>query len=374
MLSAVIHRGIGRRIASGWSNALGQRRKDRFMKLSWTLASTLAFSLLSAAQARAAVVAVMPVRGVNLSEGQCDAIGVLFANAFAHDSQVAVASPLETRPALVQSKTSVAVAARLGVAEYVELRAIQLGKRITLAGIIYGKDGREIFRAETAAPGLDDMELAAARLAHALILREPIPSRPLPETGTEAPEVASTPEGGVAVAAEPSVRPTAFGVKTGLIFPMASGRSFFPMLSLQFDGRIGTRNHFLEFGLGGAVPTDSQGSSDTVGLFAFFGEIGGSIYLSDGSIAPYIGGGISPGIWVYDRMSSTSDSGLRCAIYGQAGITFTRDSRTKIYAEFRVSQHILGFADQVNDYSTYGMTASGSYYPTLLALQFGLGW
>lgn len=336
------------------------------MKLRLTLLSTLAFSLLSAAQAHSAVVAVMPVRGVNLSEGQCDAIGVLFANAFARDSQVAVASPLETKPALAQGKTSLSVAARLGVAEYVELTAIQMGNRVTLAGIIYGKDGKPLFRAETAAPGLDDMDLAAARLAHALILREPIPRMPLVEAASEPLQVASTPAGGMVGAAEPGIKPKAFGMKTAFIFPLASGRSFFPMLSLQFDGRLGTRNYFLEFGAGGAVPTDSERSSGTIGLFAVFGEIGGSLYLSDGSIAPYIGAGISPGYWLYDRMNSDP---LRCTIYSQAGITFTRDSRTKIYAEFRVSQHIVGFADEVGNYLT-----TSSYYPTLLALQFGLGW
>jgi hypothetical protein len=344
------------------------------MKLSWTLLSTLTFSLLSAAQAHSAVVAVMPVRGVNLTEGQCDAIGVLFANAFARDSQVAVASPLETKPALAQGRTSLAVAARFGVAEYVELTAIQVGKRVTLAGIISGKDGKELFRAETAAPSLDDMELAAARLARALILREPIPRMPLVQAAGEPLQVASFPAGGVAGAAEPGVKPRALGMKTAFIFPLASGRSFFPVLSLQFDGRLGTRNYFLEFGAGVAVPTDSQSSSNTIGLFALFGEIGGSLYLSDGSIAPYIGAGISPGYWVYDRMASSNGNPLRCAIYGQAGITFTRDSPTKIYAEVRVSQHIVGFVDEGTDYSTDGTTASSSYYPTLLALQFGLGW
>jgi hypothetical protein len=175
----------------------------------------------------------------------------------------------------------------------------------------------------------------------------------------------------VAGAAEPEIKPRAFGMKTAFIFPLASGRSFFPMLSLQFDGRLGTRNYFLEFGAGAAVPTDTQSSSGTIGLFALFGEIGGSLYLSDGAIAPYIGAGISPGYWFYDGMG---DNPLRCTVYGQAGITFTRDSRTKIYAEFRVSQHIVGFANEISDYSTYGTTASSSYYPTLLALQFGLGW
>lgn len=347
------------------------------MKLRWTLPSTLAFSLLSAAQAHSAVVAVMPVRGANLSQGQCDAIGVVFANAFARDSQVAVASPLETKPALAQGQSTLAVAARLGVAEYVELRAIQLGNRVSLAGIIYGKDGREIFRAETSAPGLDDIDLAAARLAHALILREPIPGMPLSEIGAGTPEMAPAAEGVSTGPVEPKVSPRAFGMKTGIIFPMASGRSFYPMVSLQFDGRLGSRSRFLEFGVGGAVPTNTNSDINNIGMFALFAEIGGSLYLSDGPIAPYIGAGISPGLWEYDGMSSGGSgdsSDLRCAIYGQAGITFTRDSRTKIYAEFRVSQHVIGFTDNLAQGSTYLTNTSYTYHPTLLALQLGVGW
>ena len=39
----------------------------------------------------------MPVEGVNLAPGECDAIGVLFANAFSRDAHVVVMSPLETQ-------------------------------------------------------------------------------------------------------------------------------------------------------------------------------------------------------------------------------------------------------------------------------------
>jgi hypothetical protein len=340
------------------------------MRFKWTLLATLAFASLSAAQTQAAVVAVMPVRGVNLSEGQCDAIGALFANAFARDSQVAVASPTETKRALLESKTFLAAAMRLGVAEYVELRAIQLGTRVTLAGILYAKDGREIFRAETAAPNLDDMDLATASLAHALIGRQPIPAMPFSQGLAQFPEVAPV-SPSFAAPEQPKARSKVFGMKTGVMFPFASGRSFFPMLSAQFDGRIGTRNTFIEFGAGAAIPTQSRDDSGKIGLFAFFGEVGASFYLSDGSIAPYVGGGITPGIWTYNRMGTSNNGLLRCAVYGQAGVTFMRDSRTKLYAEFRLSQHILGFADDVLYNSNYN---GKSFYPTLLALHFGVGW
>jgi hypothetical protein len=331
----------------------------------------LALSSFSAMQAHASVVAVMPVRGVNLSEGQCDAIGVLFANAFARDANVAVASPLESKRALEQSKTPSAAAAQLGGSEYVELRAIQLGKRVTVTGILYSRDGSELFRAETAASSLDEMEMATARLSRALILRQPIPKMSLSEkTVTEVPEAPAVPE----VVADPTAYPKALGFKTGLLFPMSSGRSFSPMMSLMFDGRIGTRDYFLEFGAGAAVSTEDQYYSGTIRLDSFFAELGGSVYLSSGNVALYVGGGISPGLWVSDRYNNTN-TGARCTIYGQAGINFSRDSRTRVYTEFRIAQHILGFADSVSDGTMYGgTTTSDVYYPTILSLQFGIGW
>jgi hypothetical protein len=341
------------------------------MKLLWILLPTFALSFFSAAPAHSAVVAVMPVKGVNLSDGQCDAIGVFFANAFARDANVAVASPMESRRAFEQSKSSQAAAAQLGVSEYVELRAIQLGKKVTLAGILYAKDGGELFRAETAAPSLDEMEMATARLSRALILRQPIPRMPPPEaTVAEVPEAPTMPE----AIADPNAYPRAFGFKTGLFLPTSSGRSFSPMMSLQFDGRVGNRDYFLEFGAGGALPTQDDYWSSTIRLYGFFAELGGSIYLSSGSTALYIGGGIAPGLWVSERYSNTN-TGARCTVYGQAGINFSRDSRTRIYGEFRISQHILGFADSVSDGSLSGGTTTGNiYYPTILALQFGMGW
>src|SRR5664279_4164930 len=133
------------------------------MKYRWALLSVLSF--LWASQARAAAVAVMPVEGVNLTEGQCDVVGLLFSNALARELRMKVAQPQETKPIFARTKSAPVTAAELGATEYVQLRALQLGARVTVAGIRYTKDGAEIFRAETAASSLDDIEAAAARLA-----------------------------------------------------------------------------------------------------------------------------------------------------------------------------------------------------------------
>jgi hypothetical protein len=349
------------------------------MRLIQILLPVLTFA--SAAQAQTAVLAVMPVQGVNLTEGQCEAIGVLFANALAREANVAVASPLVTKQVVHQSKTAQAAATQLGVAEYVELRAIQLGSKVTLGGIRYAKDGSEMFRAETFAASLDDMEVATARLARALAWRQPLPGAMPPETVTGAEETPPMPS----PAPSPKGYPSTLGVKTALIIPVASGRSISPMMSLQFDGRMGTRDYFVEFGAGFVIATDNDYTSNSFRIDGVFAELGGSYYLSKGSIAPYIGGGISPRIYsssirspspssyTYDYYTDDSSTGARCSVYGQLGINFTRDSRSRIYSELRVSQNVIGFENQVTN-SADVTVSTGTFYPTEFALQVGIGW
>lgn len=336
------------------------------MKLKWTILTAFMLLALPAAQASAAVVAIMPVQGVNLSEGQCDAIGLLFTEAFARETRTAVAPPTETKPKLAQGKPPLAVATELGVLEYIELRALQLGTRVTVAGIRRTKDGAELFRAETAASSLDEMEIAVAKLARSLAWRQPMIDAP----GMLAPAVASplpqSPQASV-------LYPKAFGMKTALMFPLASGRSIAPMMAAQFDGRMGSRDSFIEFGVGAAIPSSASSGSDVIEMGGVFVELGGSFYLSDGPIAPYLGAGLSPRIWIVDNPHiSDGSSGATCVGYGQLGINFTRDSRTRVYAELRVNQYILGIANKV--VTADGTQTNGTYHPTEFALQLGLGW
>src|SRR5664279_1986279 len=180
------------------------------MKYFWTL--IFGYSFLWAAQAQAAAVAVMPVEGVNLTEGQCDVVGLLFANAYARELRMKVAQPQETKPIFARTRSAPATAAELGATEYVQLRALQLGARVTVAGVRFTKDGAEIFRAETVASSLDDIETAAARLAHSLAWRQPLAGAttyvaPAPPLGGE-----PGPELPVPVQAQ---YPKALGIKTG---------------------------------------------------------------------------------------------------------------------------------------------------------------
>ncbi len=336
------------------------------MNFRWTLLTTLALVSLSTSPARAAVtVAVMPVQGVNLTEGQCDAIGVLFASAFARETNVAVASPLDTRPVLAEARTSLAAAARLGVFEYIELQAVQLGSKTTLDAVRFSKEGKEVFHSQVTGYGLDDMQGATARLAHALAWAQPAPGRP----------EAVVPDYLPAAPAGPKPYPAALGLKSAIIFPVARGRSFASLMSLQFDARIGPRTSFAEVGAGFAIPSTSAPGSNTIEMGGVFAEFGGGVYLSEGGVAPYVGGGVSPRIWIVTTPAPGigETTGATCTVHGQAGVTFTRDSRARIYSELRVSQYVIGLT---NDVSTLGGTtvASSTYYPTEFSLHVGIGW
>ena len=59
-------------------------------------------------------------------------------------------------------------------------------------------------------------------------------------------------------------------------------------------------------------------------------------------------------------------------MHGQAGINFTRDSRARIFAELRVAQYVIGLSNDI--YTLDGTMASGTYYPTELSLNVGIGW
>jgi hypothetical protein len=349
------------------------------MKIRWALLSAFAICSLSAVNAQAASVAVMPVRGVNLSEGQCDAIGVFFSNAFARDAHVAVSSPAETKPVWDQVRASAAAAQRLGASQYVELTAIRLASKVTLAGILYAADGKEVYRAETAASSLDEMDVVSARLARALIWRQPVPpplyvAAPSVDSASEVRPVIEVPPA-QDTPPDPAASRNMFGPKGGFMFPVASGRSISPQMGLQFDARIGPRGYFLEVGAGIAAPTnDDYSSSGDLRVTDFFVEIGGSAYLNEGSTGLYIGGGVAPGLWEseysynynssYSSYSGQSRTGAMFPVYAQMGINFTRDIRTRIYTELRISQHLLGVGDP----------SGGTYHPTVLALQMGLGW
>jgi hypothetical protein len=157
------------------------------------------------------------------------------------------------------------------------------------------------------------------------------------------------------------------GLKSAVAWPRASGTSFDPSISLQFDGRLETHAGFLEFGAGAVLPTDSSSTKD--GLGGVFAEFGGSLYLAEQNTSPYVGVGFVPRIYF-----TSHGGGANAAAYGQVGVMFMRESSSRIYVEFRATQAVTPIEeDTYTDYYT-GITQTRSLYPLELGLQIGVGW
>jgi hypothetical protein len=206
-------------------------------------------------------------------------------------------------------------------------------------------------------------------LAYALTWRRPARTTSAPQPPAGQSMEAPPPEPAKSWPTGPA---KALGAKAGIILPVASGRSFLSAGMLQFDARFGTRNYFIEVGAGFALALGNESTSGKAPLEGVFAEVGASFYLLDSPIAPYVGGGVSPRVW---GIHSSTNNGLSGALYGQAGVTFTRDSRARMYAELRVSQNVIGIPEYANDGSVSpNRTVLGTYYPTEFGLQGGIGW
>lgn len=318
--------------------------------------AALCAALLFAGAARAADVAVLPVQGTNLSPGETDAIGALLADAFAAEARVEVAKPADVARAITEAGALPAALAKLGVREYVEATAIQLRSRITLRAILRDSTGAYVHSAEMTAASLDDVQPVAARVARALVWR----------TSVERTRNLRNVTRREAQAPDRTFSDKVMGLKTAVIWPRASEKNFDPSVSLQFDGRLEAAWGFLEFGAGAVLPTDG---SENDGLGGVFAEFGGSLYVVDANVSPYVGAGFVP------RLYFTSDGGgANAAAYGQVGFMFMRQSSARIYAELRVMKALTPIEEELDyDYVT-GTSSTRSLYPLEFAMQVGIGW
>ena len=326
--------------------------------------SALMFALLIPAAAEAAQVAMLPVQCTNLSDGECAAVGAVFAGAFASASgaQVTMAPDAGSAGAPSAGPDAVPAYAPPTAAERLTVTATRLTSRISLRAALNRIDGAPIHAVEMMATSLDDLPPAAERMSRALVNRTSVDQTMNLHniTRTEGAKVNRT------------TTEKVMGMKTGLILPFASGIDLDPLLTLQFDGRFETDSYFLEIGAGAAIPSDSANRRGYGGLFA---EFGASAYLGADGSPLYLGGGIIPRIF-----GSSGGGGVTAAIYGQSGLMFMRTSSTRLYAELRIAQNVIGM-DFGNSYD-YSYSPNGVYapparktaYPTEVGLQVGIGW
>jgi hypothetical protein len=323
-------------------------RSWKLARVSLALTASLAFAARAAA---AAGLAVFPVQATNLEPGEADAIGVLMAGAYAREAGADVLRPAQVVKATKDVEPAgggPAVAAALGLSEYIEVTAVRLASKIAISTTLKRADGSFVYGAELTAASLDDVEQATARLARALYRR-------VPPSETQTLHTVTVTEGKVP---NRTFSETVWGLKTGVFQPLASNTDLRPQLILGFDWRFEALKYFLEFGVGMTLPSNDLGRGEAYG--GVWAELGGSYYLTDGFISPYVGAGVSPRL-----MGGLEDNNVvKAAVYGQAGLMFFRQSHTRLYTEVRVVQNVIPFENKRGQ----------DVFPTELGLNVGIGW
>lgn len=297
--------------------------------------------------------AVMPVEGRNVTQGDADAIGRLFADAYAVVSRERVVAPrpldLEADFAPVSSDE----AKRVGADEYVVIYAVGLGEKVKLRATRYALDGTVIHGARMDAASLDDLDVVTERLAKALWLEVAPRETRTPDTVTEQ-------------ESKPKRRLSSekvMGIKASYVHGFATGMKLKPMLGFGFDGRIESESYFIEFGVGALIPAQSHAPSRE-GYGGIYSEFGASYYFVSSEISPYVGAGFLPRFIITDE-----SAGAQFSAYGQLGLMFMRSSSTRLYVDARVAQSLT----PVSFGSYYGDDGSDAR-PLEVGLQVGIGW
>jgi hypothetical protein len=316
-----------------------------------SLGLALVLTLWAAASARAADSAVFPVQGTNLSDGELAAIGALFTSAYAAQSHALVLGPIDVLPVLQRTASETDSARELGLHEYIHIEAVRLESRIALHASLRNRYGSELFQVRTTAMSLDDVEVVSERMAGALFRRTPLEyTRDVYNvTGKEA------------RANNHLFLEKIFGARFGMTVLVARHLQAETALVAQFDARLEQPDYFLELGLGFLVASERDRNNSLGGLIA---QLGASYYLTHGSVAPYIGAGISPRIY----MSDYEGPGL--AIDGQLGVMFMRESSTRLYAELQVAQNLISVKD--NAYDSFASNGSPAHLQPVLPTEFTL--
>lgn len=324
------------------------------------------FSAFSSSSARAADVAVFPLATTNVSDGDAAALGELLAQAYAAHSRQAVLSPARSAAAYAAAGDYQVAAAQLGVTEYLQTSAVGLGDAVVLQATRFDRNGARIHSAKLTAASLEDAPLVTDRLASALWHRTNTDQARTPRNVTEMETRATN-----RVFTE-----KLSGVRVGLHMPFARGVDETLSVSIGFNMRLESERYFLEFGAGGIIPTsagsdDEQPEFDELMVGGIYAELGGSYLLGQGNVAPYIGGGIRPGI----NLAGGGDNVIMLAPFAHVGLTMPRESSTRFYTDLRFAQHVLPIATWDDyDLATGTETKGKDYFPGELMLNVGIGW
>ncbi|HSC88024.1 MAG TPA: hypothetical protein VLC09_12165 [Polyangiaceae bacterium] len=285
---------------------------------------------------------VPPAKATNVSPGDTAALEQLFVDAYSVAAQERVLVT-RTEENGKHPEDAAAEAARVGANEYVVLSFIGLGEQIQIRASRHSTDGKVIHSVKTTATNMADAGQVIDRIAEALHKRETFEQ---------------TRKAGNATQVESQTSEKIMGVKTAAFIPWSPNTSYQPYMTIGFDGRIEMDSFFIEVGAGFGFPlaTTYTGTDPRYTVGGVYGEFGGSVYLTDTEVAPYLGGGVLPRILWYSDQNSVQGN---MAAYLQGGLMFMRSRSTRLYLDYRFVVNL----SEVN-----------FVHPLENGIQFGIGW
>jgi hypothetical protein len=318
--------------------------------------------------------AVFPVQGVNTDKSFADAFGMILSHRYAVVTGRNVLTPLKAAHALESDSNYSKAAAKLGVSEYLEIEAVGLylsrkeeqqftvdsstGTKVFVNVKASASDnteksdqkllddsktivtvtrrdrtGTQLYRVEMTLLTYGDIEESCDRIAQALWRKVPLDQTRTMDNITRR-------EG---MGKNQLFAQKHKGVKVAAIYPLGyNGQKYSSMVGIGYDMRFDAEKFFMEFGVGGRIPTAMYDSTSyQYGGVAI--EIGADYFLMPGNFGLYVGGGIVPLLNFFG--GNTLDGGspfqFGLAPYVQIGMVMPRQSRAQFFVDLRISQHLM---------------------------------
>jgi hypothetical protein len=159
------------------------------------------------------------------------------------------------------------------------------------------------------------------------------------------------------------------GVKMSMFYPVESGVTYSGIINLAFNYKADAKKYFLEFGIGGKLPTDlgKDGKRMYGGVEL---EAGASYFLYNDVVGIFAGGGISP------FFNISTNMGIGITPYLQIGVLVPRNSKVCFYTDFRIGQNVMPIetTGENSSYNSISNISRHTGYPTEIGFEVGIGW
>jgi hypothetical protein len=155
------------------------------------------------------------------------------------------------------------------------------------------------------------------------------------------------------------------GIKMGVFKPFSADTTFSSIVSIGFDYKVDLNRYYLEFGVGGRLPTGL--SNDSIRSYGgnYF-ELGGGYYIVDNTFGLFAGAGIIP----FFNWMDLGGSFLALPIYVQIGATTPRNSSVRFFGDLRIAQNTIAVVSGTD----YSLLRKRKDYPTEIGFELGIAW